>query len=127
MYEEQQAKAVIYVPTHFILNLLFNLSLITQLINTKFHLVAILINFIISNCTNLFPGAMPGIKNPILVAKMLVQEQQKGLLPLGRVPPGTTRLYFGYLFGPTYSSLPLMSLFLAYVLVTLHGNTKAKV
>ena len=33
-------------------------------------------------------GAMPGIKNPILVAKMLVQEQQKGLLPLGRVPPG---------------------------------------
>lgn len=33
-------------------------------------------------------GAMPGIKNPIVVAKMLVQEQQKGLLPLGRVPPG---------------------------------------
>lgn len=33
-------------------------------------------------------GAMPGIKNPILVAKLLVQEQQKGLLPLGRVPPG---------------------------------------
>lgn len=33
-------------------------------------------------------GAMPGIKNPILVAKMLVDEQQKGLLPLGRVPPG---------------------------------------
>ena len=33
-------------------------------------------------------GAMPGIKNPIYVAKLLVQEQQKGLLPLGRVPPG---------------------------------------
>ena len=33
-------------------------------------------------------GAMPGIKHPILVAKLLVQEQQKGLLPLGRVPPG---------------------------------------
>jgi len=33
-------------------------------------------------------GAVPGIKNPILVAKMLVQEQQNGLLPLGRVPPG---------------------------------------
>ena len=33
-------------------------------------------------------GAMPGIKNPILVAKLLVREQQKGLLPLGRVPPG---------------------------------------
>jgi len=32
---------------------------------------------------------MPGIKNPILVAKLLVQEQQKGLLPLGRVPPGS--------------------------------------
>ncbi len=37
----------------------------------------------------IFAGAMPGIKNPILVAKMLVLEQQKGLLPLGRVPPGT--------------------------------------
>lgn len=33
-------------------------------------------------------GAMPGIKNPILVAKLLVLEQRKGLLPLGRVPPG---------------------------------------
>jgi len=33
-------------------------------------------------------GAMPGIKNPISVAKLLVQEQKKGLLPLGRVPPG---------------------------------------
>ena len=33
-------------------------------------------------------GAMPGIKNPIHVARLLVQEQQKGLLPLGRVPPG---------------------------------------
>lgn len=33
-------------------------------------------------------GAVPGIKNPILVAKLLVQEQRKGLLPLGRVPPG---------------------------------------
>lgn len=33
-------------------------------------------------------GAMPGIKNPIYVAKLLVEEQQKGLLPLGRVPPG---------------------------------------
>eukprot|EP00093_Oithona_nana_P009424 09424.XXX_436702_435346_1 [CDS] Oithona nana genome sequencing. len=33
-------------------------------------------------------GAVPGIKNPIMVAKMLVQEQRKGLLPLGRVPPG---------------------------------------
>ena len=33
-------------------------------------------------------GAMPGIKNPILVAKLLVEEQQKGMLPLGRVPPG---------------------------------------
>lgn len=32
-------------------------------------------------------GAMPDIKNPILVAKLLVQEQNKGLLPLGRVPP----------------------------------------
>ena len=33
-------------------------------------------------------GAITGIKNPILVAKKLVEEQQKGLLPLGRVPPG---------------------------------------
>jgi taspase (threonine aspartase 1) len=33
-------------------------------------------------------GAVPGIKNPILVAKLMVEEQQKGLLPLGRVPPG---------------------------------------
>ena len=33
-------------------------------------------------------GAVPGIKNPILVAKLLIQEQRKGLLPLGRVPPG---------------------------------------
>jgi len=33
-------------------------------------------------------GAVPGISNPILVAKLLVQEQRKGLLPLGRVPPG---------------------------------------
>lgn len=32
-------------------------------------------------------GAMPGIKNPIAVARMLAQEQSKGLLPLGRVPP----------------------------------------
>ncbi|QQP52009.1 Excision repair crosscomplementing rodent repair deficiency_ complementation group 4 [Caligus rogercresseyi] len=32
-------------------------------------------------------GAIPGIKNPILVAKTLVQEQREGLLPLGRVPP----------------------------------------
>ncbi len=32
-------------------------------------------------------GAMPGVKNPILVAKQLVVEQNKGLLPLGRVPP----------------------------------------
>lgn len=33
-------------------------------------------------------GAVPGIKNPIKVAKLLVHEQRKGLLPLGRVPPG---------------------------------------
>jgi len=33
-------------------------------------------------------GAVPGIKNPIQVAKLLVLEQGKGLLPLGRVPPG---------------------------------------
>ena len=33
-------------------------------------------------------GAVPGIKNPIQVAKLLVIEQRKGLLPLGRVPPG---------------------------------------
>jgi len=33
-------------------------------------------------------GAITGIKNPILVAKKLVEEQKKGLLPLGRVPPG---------------------------------------
>ena len=33
-------------------------------------------------------GAVPGIKNPILVAKLMVDEQRKGLLPLGRVPPG---------------------------------------
>lgn len=32
-------------------------------------------------------GAMPAIKNPIQVAKLLLQEQNKGLLPLGRVPP----------------------------------------
>nr|XP_040570069.1 LOW QUALITY PROTEIN: threonine aspartase 1-like [Lepeophtheirus salmonis] len=32
-------------------------------------------------------GAIPGVKNPILVAKLLVQEQRDGLLPLGRVPP----------------------------------------
>ena len=33
-------------------------------------------------------GAITKIKNPILVAKKLVEEQKKGLLPLGRVPPG---------------------------------------
>ena len=33
-------------------------------------------------------GAVPGIKNPIQIAKLLVLEQGKGLLPLGRVPPG---------------------------------------
>lgn len=33
-------------------------------------------------------GAIAGVKNPILVARKLVEEQQKGLLPLGRVPPG---------------------------------------
>ncbi len=32
-------------------------------------------------------GAVPGIKNPIMVAKRLMDEQNKGLLPLGRVPP----------------------------------------
>ncbi len=32
-------------------------------------------------------GAVPGIKNPVQVARLLVQEQTKGLLPLGRVPP----------------------------------------
>jgi hypothetical protein len=29
-----------------------------------------------------------GIRNPIVVARKLVDEQKKGLLPLGRVPPG---------------------------------------
>merc|ERR1719410_1135814 len=33
-------------------------------------------------------GAISGVKNPILVAQKLVEEQGKGLLPLGRVPPG---------------------------------------
>lgn len=33
-------------------------------------------------------GAVPGIKNPIMVAQLMVEEQRKGLLPLGRVPPG---------------------------------------
>ena len=33
-------------------------------------------------------GAISGVKNPILVAEKLVEEQGKGLLPLGRVPPG---------------------------------------
>lgn len=33
-------------------------------------------------------GAIPGIKNPIAVAKLLVEEQRHGLLPMGRVPPG---------------------------------------
>jgi len=33
-------------------------------------------------------GAITGVRNPILVARRLVEEQQKGLLPLGRVPPG---------------------------------------
>ena len=33
-------------------------------------------------------GAVSGVKNPILVARKLVEEQGKGLLPLGRVPPG---------------------------------------
>ena len=32
-------------------------------------------------------GAMPGIKNPIKVAGLLIKEQTRGLLPLGRVPP----------------------------------------
>ena len=32
-------------------------------------------------------GAISGVKNPILVAQKLVEEQGKGLLPLGRVPP----------------------------------------
>ncbi len=32
-------------------------------------------------------GAMPGIRNPVEVARLLVREQTKGLLPLGRVPP----------------------------------------
>jgi hypothetical protein len=29
-----------------------------------------------------------GIRNPIVVARQLVDEQKNGLLPLGRVPPG---------------------------------------
>jgi taspase (threonine aspartase 1) len=33
-------------------------------------------------------GALAGVKNPVMVAQRLVEEQQKGLLPLGRVPPG---------------------------------------
>eukprot|EP00095_Tigriopus_kingsejongensis_P000770 snap_masked-scaffold67_size430214-processed-gene-1.5 protein:Tk00770 transcript:snap_masked-scaffold67_size430214-processed-gene-1.5-mRNA-1 annotation:"threonine aspartase 1" len=33
-------------------------------------------------------GAMPEIKNPIVVAQLLIEEQRHGLLPLGRVPPG---------------------------------------
>jgi len=33
-------------------------------------------------------GAISRIKNPIRVARKLVDEQAKGLLPLGRVPPG---------------------------------------
>ena len=33
-------------------------------------------------------GAVSRVKNPILVAQKLVEEQGKGLLPLGRVPPG---------------------------------------
>jgi len=33
-------------------------------------------------------GAITEIKNPIRVARKLVDEQAKGLLPLGRVPPG---------------------------------------
>ena len=32
-------------------------------------------------------GGMPGIKNPIIVAQRMVDEQKNGLLPLGRVPP----------------------------------------
>ena len=32
-------------------------------------------------------GAISGIKNPILVAQKLVEEQEKEPLPLGRVPP----------------------------------------
>ena len=28
-------------------------------------------------------GAVPGIKNPIMVAQLMVEEQRKGLLPLG--------------------------------------------
>lgn len=44
---------------------------------------------------------MPGIKNPIIVAKLLVQEQQKGLLPLGRVPPG---LCYSAIFTPLFKA-----------------------
>jgi len=33
-------------------------------------------------------GAITDVKNPISVARQLVEEQKKGLLPLGRVPPG---------------------------------------
>jgi len=33
-------------------------------------------------------GAITEVKNPIRVARKLVDEQAKGLLPLGRVPPG---------------------------------------
>ena len=36
----------------------------------------------------IFDTFKTGVKNPILVAQKLVEEQGKGLLPLGRVPPG---------------------------------------
>ena len=32
-------------------------------------------------------GIISGVKNPILVEQKLVEDQGKGLLPLGRVPP----------------------------------------
>jgi taspase (threonine aspartase 1) len=32
-------------------------------------------------------GAMPDVRNPVEVARLLVREQERGLLPLGRVPP----------------------------------------
>ncbi|RUS26973.1 LOW QUALITY PROTEIN: hypothetical protein BC938DRAFT_483875 [Jimgerdemannia flammicorona] len=35
-------------------------------------------------------GAVPGIRNPISVAKGLVDESSKGLMTLGRIPPMST-------------------------------------
>ena len=50
-------------------------------------------------------GAVPGIKNPIMVAQLMVEEQRKGLLPLGT----DDRLVGGFHYTWRYSFISLIS------------------